>query len=56
MDSATLTPVSRSMPRSEVQFEDLPNLPKPVVPKIDLDIKRIELEDLLLIKSVFSGQ
>ena len=52
MDSRSLSPISSTRLHGEVPFEELPNLPKPIIPKIDLGIKRIELEALLQIRFV----
>ena len=56
IESRSLSPISTTRLHGEVPFEDLPNLPKPIIPKIDLGIERIELEALLQIRLVRSVQ
>ena len=41
--SAVQTPSSSLVP-----FENLPNLPKPIIPQIDLGIQRVDVESLAL--------
>ena len=53
-DSSSLNSGVSSTKLCEMPFEDLPNLPKPVIPKIDLRIKRMELEEMLQIRLISS--
>ena len=47
MDSSRLQTPKRD---GETPFEELPNLPKPVIPQIDLNIQRMDINGMLKYK------